>query len=420
MNRAYLKKYGDRSTGPIAVLAILIAVYILLSMRPFFTWEVLLHPILSFAPVVLFIYLYSLLLFLNNALVISSSRLVIAILLFILMTYLSMPFFGHSLNLMTTIRFLPLLCLVFLPNIVLYRSFIYFHKLMVFFSVASILLFTALVVKIDLPHFIVPGFTLVTERTGDFYKIYGVVASSTNTVYNVSGLTFARVLGPFLEPGHFAIYLGLTLLTERYLFNTTNKYIVIAGLLTFSPAFIFTGGLILVYSLIIERKLKTLMAVFALSLASLVAISDENIRNEVYYLTIGRNFEDVATDEYLDNRTSSSGLAAYEQLKQTPEYWVGLGIKELEDTGILSDYRGFIFKFGILGMTLLTLLLQAILFQFDKKSIILYLPMVLLILAHRAWMFETPQIYALLLITGLIAKGNKTYKRYIANQRSII
>lgn len=420
MNLAYLEKYGNKRSGPIAILSLLVAIYVLLTMRPFFTWDVLLHPIILFAPTVLLIFIYSLILLLNNAIVITSSRLIIAILLFILMTYLSMPFFGHSLNLMTIIRFLPLLCLVFLPTTVLYRAFIYFHKIIVFFSIASILLFVALFLKIELPHIVVPGFTLVTERTGGFYKIYGVVVSSTNTLYNVSGLTFARVLGPFLEPGHFAIYLGLTLLTERYLFNTTNKYLVIAGLLTFSPAFLFTGVLILIYSLIIEKRLKTLIVVSMLSLASLTAISDENIRSEVYYLTIGRNFEDVAGDEYLDNRTSSVGLAAYEQFKQTPEYWVGLGIKELEETGILSDYRGFVFKFGILGMSILTLLLLVSFFQFDKKSLILYLPMVLLILAHRAWMFETPQIYALLLITGLIAKGNKDYKKYMSNKRLTI
>lgn len=405
MNLAYLQKYGNRNTGPIAILSIVSAIYLFLTMRPFPLW--VLHPLLFFGPIVLVIYTYTLLLLLNNALVITHSRLVISIIIFIFIMYLTMPIFGHELSVVTAIRFAPILCIIFFPIIILYRLFNYFHKIIVFFSVVSIIVFFLLFLNIRLPHFVIPGFTVVMERAGDSYLVYGLVVSSTNTVNNVGGFTFARALGPFLEPGHFAIYLGFTLLAERYLFNTTNKYIVGAGLLTFSPAFLLIGLLIIIYSLVIERKLKTLLSVILASFLMLTSISNNTIRDEVYNLTIGRNFDDVEAENILDNRTSSYVLSTYNSFKESPDYWVGLGIQELEETGILSDYRGFVFKFGVIGMTLLIAVLQSLFLLFDRRSFLLFFPMVLLVLAHRAWMFEAQYIYIFLLVIGLIARNNK-------------
>lgn len=407
MNIAYLNKYGNKSTGPIAMLAILGAIYLLLTMRPFFVWEVVLHPIVLFTPVGFLIYLYSLILYLNNSLVITSSRLIINIILFIFVIYNSLPIFGHSIEVVKIIRFLPLFCITLFPTTIFYRLFNYFHKFIKLFCYIAVLLFFLILLNINLPHAIIPGFTTVLQKSGDNYLLYGLVVSSTNTIYHFSGFTFARVMGPFLEPGHFAIYLGLTLLAERYLYNTTSKIMVTAGLLTFSPAFIFSFLLIIIYTLVIEGKIKTLVSVVLISMLSLSLVSNDKIREEIYYLTIGRNFDGISEDEYLDNRTSSNALNIYEQFSETPNYWVGQPENLLDDMMILSDYRGLIYSSGYLGLILLMLTLLSQFKQFDKRSLLLFLPIVILILAHRSWMFQSPYVFLFLILVGSIAKKNK-------------
>src|SRR5690554_6854962 len=320
-------------------------------------------------------------------------------------------FSGREFELGKIIIFLSLICILSFNANILLSIFLKFRKLIIFFSWVSLIVFFLTLIGVSLPYHKIPGFGIVMTNSheGSFYKLYGLVVSSTNTVYEVGGLTIARICGPFMEPGHFSIYIGLLLIFEKIVLNKLSKIFIITGALTFSPTFLIFLALSWLYEMLYYKKYSNIFkyVLFLLIPVSLIFIFLDDIKDELVYLFIGRNFErsGLSLTELLDDRAGKSALTFYNYFKETPAVWYGKGVEYLEDIGVLSDYRGMIFKYGIVGFGLSILMLLCIPFFSDKKlERVIVTLIILTIYLHRSWMFENSFIY-LFLIIGLISKN---------------
>lgn len=396
---------STNKTGLISVLSLSVALYVFFTFRPFFTWFP--SPFIFFIPVFLVILIYSWILVENNTLVITKKRLFVSLSILFFAVYIGTPLFSSSFNLFVLLKFVILLILSFFPVVIFRQAFLILRKLMIVFSVASIVLFLLLLFNINLPYYKIPGFTTVMENTNHFYRLYGIVVSSTNTVWPLYGFNIARMCGPFLEPGHFAIYLGLILSLEKYLSNKINPFLVIAGFLTFSPAFIFILTLIVAYDILFNKQVKLLVN---LSIATIVVfsvvITSPIVRDAIYYMAIGRNFDNV-DGNILDERSSSNAQRAYKAFIQTNDAWIGVGVEKSNEKGMLADYRGFVFANGIIGIILSLSLSLQLFFGMNKKSAFLLFPIFLIVFSHRSWMFYNTYIYAFMLMASIFSENKK-------------
>lgn len=336
----------------------------------------------------------------KRKLVITHFTLSVAVGLLVFLFYTTLPLFGRSFDWPTLLRFAPFLPMIFFMPKILFYAFLYFRKLNIVVAGFAIIIFFLLLVGIDLPYYKIDGFSLPMERGNDYYRLYGIVVSSTNTVYEIFGLTIARACGPYQEPGHFGIYLGIVLSIEKLLFEKVSKLPVIAGFLTFSPAFLAILLLIIAYDVILKRRFKFLLGLTGgLIFLFSVILVDSTMREVVYYLAIGRNFTSIE-QAALDERAGNKALSGYKNFVDTNKVYTGMGVDWVnENYGVLSDFRGYIFRLGIIGFALSIILLLIIIFyKFNSHIVFLLLPIAILIHAHRFWMFTAPYIYILFFI----------------------
>lgn len=371
--------------------------YVFISLNPFLLWivnPVLINVTSSAGMLMALLYMFS-----CKKVKLSGSRIIILIGLLLFTAHISTSIFLKENNLGKLINFISLATLILYPARNLISIFLKFKKLLYFFCVVSLVVFVIILLGFDLPYYKIPGFSVVMESLGAYYKLYGVIVSSTNTIYNFGGLTIMRICGPFLEPGHFAIYIGFVLMLEKIMFNKLNKILLITAILTFSPSiFFFLITILLYHNLSGGSKKRGFLGyiAFALLIGVVYLGVGTEARENISFLIVGRNFENTGFDlaGVLDGRAGKEALHAYRYFAQTPEVYFGKGVKFLEGYGVLSDYRGFIFKFGYIGITLSILFYSFIILSIDKKSkVISFLLIALIILLHRSWMFESPFIY---------------------------
>ncbi|MFV0155369.1 hypothetical protein OBK03_06240 [Empedobacter falsenii] len=325
---------------------------------------------------------------------------------------------GAENNIGKIMSFTSLICILMLKSSLHFKIFTGFRKLMLFFSWFAIVIFLITLVGIDLPYYKINAFTLVMQNSfggESFYKLYGFVVSSTNTVYNFGGLRISRICGPFQEPGHFAIYIGLVMFFEKLILQKFSKGFIIAGLLTFSPNFFLILGITLFYDLLFSENKKTVI-VYLLGgfiLVSFLLLLSDGLRDQLYYMTIGRNFDTGGNiEEVLDNRAGKQTLEYYNRFVHSPYFLYGRGVEFMSQFGILSDWRGMVLKYGFIGLIFSLIACFRILF-FAKNirlSVFIFL-IIILIYLQRSWMFESAFVY-LFLVIGLISNNywlkNKT------------
>ncbi len=405
----HLKKYNLRSFNTIDLAAFWGTFYLFFSMNPFPMW--IIHPFIIYILNIIILFIVTLYLITQKKLNINAYTISLFSVLSIIILYLFLPISENVLTIGSLLRFLPFLFIVFFPLDVHFKIFKYFLKLIIFFSGFSILIFFLILIGIEPPYYKIDGFTLVMQNGNHYYSLYGLVVTATTTTYNIMGLTIARVCGPFQEPGHFAIYIGTILSIEKVLFNKLSKLPIIAGFLTFSPAFIIILILIILYDIIFQRKFKLLISIIlSLTVLMTIVISNDVVKQSIFYLTIGRNFANTRGTS-LNNRTKQRNIAAYKSFTKTKRIYFGKGpIWVSEHYGILSDYRGFIFRHGIIGFSLSILFILIILSKANLRIFFLLFPIAVLILAHRFWMFTGPHIYLFMIIgiSSILLKRNTT------------
>ena len=381
------------------------------SLNPFLLW--IIWPGYINIPVFIIVVGVTILLMISKKVEITTKKLFLTLFTFFFILQIGTPLFsGRGFELGKIITFLNFICILFFNSNILLNIFLKFRKLLIFFCWISLIVFFVTLVGIELPYYKIPAFSVVmtTSFEGSFYKLYGLVVSSTNTVYEFGGLTIARICGPFLEPGHFSIYIGILLVFEKIIFNKLSKVFVITGILTFSPTILIFLIFSWLYEMLFYKKYGNIFKYISLSIIFIGALYFllDNIMGDVIYLFIGRNFYDIdylSLMDLLNDRAGKNALIFYNYFIETPQVWYGRGVEYMAGIGVLSDWRGIVFKYGILGLIFSILILLCIPFFSQKK--LERLMVVLIIIAiylHRSWMFESSFIY-LILILGLVVKN---------------
>jgi hypothetical protein len=379
------------------IAALVSTAYLFLSIYPLPMWLIPNPPVYGIIFFCLFI--ISSLFFFNNKIVVTPYSLIVLFSLLLLVLYFVLPISEPIINFGVLIRFSSLILIILLNDKIHFLTFKYFKDLIVFFSFFSIIIFLITLLGIELPYFRIEGFSLPMVGKDAYYKVYLFVVSSTNTIFNVMGITIARVCGPFLEPGHFAIYIGIVQVIEKILFGKINKILTIAGVLTFSPAYYIILVMIFLFDIFIKKRIKLLFTLsFSLLISMLTLSQNEIVKQAIYYITIGRNISHIK-DASLDTRTSNIALNEYSRFSKTAKVYTGMGLEWAnKNLKVLSDFRGFIYRHGIIGMILSVLAILIILSRSNFNLFILLFSIAILIHAHRSWMFAGPYIYILLFI----------------------
>src|SRR5690554_3674904 len=399
-NESRLEKLAS-SVGVIALFT---------SLNPFLLWIV--WPGYINIPVFVAVLIVTILLMVMKSLEITGTKLAFSFFAFFFMLQLGTSLFsGREFELGKIIIFLSLICILSFNANILLSIFLKFRKLIIFFSWVSLIVFFLTLIGVSLPYHKIPGFGIVMTNSheGSFYKLYGLVVSSTNTVYEVGGLTIARICGPFMEPGHFSIYIGMLLIFEKIVLNKVSKVLIITGALTFSPTFLIFLVFAWLYEMLYLKKYTYIFKYFLFLLipVSIMFFLLDDIKDEIVYLFIGRNFEasGLSLFDVLDDRAGKTALHFYNNFKETPSVWYGKGLEYMANLGVLSDWRGMVFKYGIIGFGFSLLMTICIPFFSDKKLERLIISLIILIIyLHRSWMFENSFLY-LFLIIGLISKN---------------
>jgi hypothetical protein len=398
------------------IASIIGAFFLFLTLNPFIIW-------ISYPPFInislLFLVVITTLTLNSCGLIeITKVKLSIAFLILLFMIQISTPLFGGaSFDLGKLMHFSGLLLIIFFSPQLHLEIFMMFRKLMIFFAVSSVIVFLTTFVRIELPYYKIPGFSLVMTRSfpGSFYKLYGVVVTASHSENIIGGFKIARSCGPFLEGGHYAIYLGIIMFLEKILFNKVTKVFIVASIFTFSPTVLFFLGLIFIYDVLFIQKGKKLLPYSIaglLFIGFIISVSGE-LGNQIYYILIESKLESAESNSLnaiLNDRAGKDALDAYESFKNTSDVYFGKGLHELEDLGVLSDYRGLIYVYGYIGffLCLFASLYLSINVIKNNHLRIFFILSVILIISHRSWMMNSIFIYAIFIIAS-------TSKKYLNN-----
>ena len=317
---------------------------------------------------------------------------------------------GHFLAFVSVaMTFVPVLCLLFWPNDKLNEVYTLFRKVVIFFAIGSsiitILSFVGLTSFI--PHFELPGQSALHTNKDDFYQIF-IIFPQLNTISSVT----MRACGMMEEPGHFAIVLGFVYMIDRYLHRKINPAIIICGILTFSSAFFLIFFFTELWNFFKYWK-KTILYLASTFLVGAIIYSSlpSDAQDAVRFLAYERNLEKVteafsssgSLDEALDERSSDYATRVYDRMS----FGQKLIGDEWDNDMILSDYRGFIVRMGIIGLVFIVMIslmsISGAPFQL-KVSLLLTL---FLIMIHRSWFFYEPFPYFMSFLACTLFKYNR-------------
>lgn len=348
----------------------------------------------------------------NSSLVLSVQRRRLFILffiffLFVLITHIS-PFYFIYYSLL----YLPIFCLVFWPIGVLGKLYKYLRKFVVFYAVVSIfveiLVLSGIYTK--LPCIMLPPYDTVQELLGINNRFYGLFVIPESMYDSV--LTFYRAMGPLREGGHFSIFLGFIYFVETAVFDKRNIWIIVAGILTLSPNFVFflfiTEGYV---GIVRKRVVKTLIGLvcFVVIVLGVVWFSPSFIQDEIIRVVLERNLqeniENVDTFGYmelLDGRTNVEGLQMWNQFVKRADSFskmLGMSNSDLVEDFVLSDFRCLIFRYGYIGFLFIIICSMGVSFL-GKNGFygICVLLLGIWVMISRAWMFQQLYVWTMMLL----------------------
>jgi len=253
---------------------------------------------------------------------------------------------------------------------------------------------------IDLPSY---QFNISTRETT--YLLYPGTVRLYSQTYNIFGFTGFRLSGIFPEPSMFGIVCALVLYSGVFDNNKFRRIIIFSGLfLSLS-----TGALILSFGLYLFSRRQLKMKIIAVSsLFFIVGISVYVIPREI----IESFFLNKLSGEVIANRVVGDFNAFYSNFLSFGDLksqFIGKGADVLENGGfVASDYRGFIVKYGFVGVVFLFLFVGSLIFfkgNITDKLTVVYIFIV--IFAHRSWFVIT--FIFLFYIYFLSIKNHKTH-----------
>ena len=392
-------------------------IYLFLTIGPFMFWLLPLSLFLAVSLGVIFV--ITLKLWRIGQLVLTKDRVFLFVLFLLYIIHLSLPLWGHSFDWSKIFIFSPLLCIIFWEDCIYYRLFRLFRKWMIFFSFFSIVVFIlfALGATFDtIPHYEIDGGLISIVKRNVIYYVYGPVVIASNCVYPLLDVIFVRACGPFLEPGHLAIILGFIIAIENILYQKYSIILLICGFLTFSPAFYIIFILICLYNIYYncQRKYLFYLLGILLSIGIIIMLLPETIKEYLWYIIMERRFENTSGD-MLDSRSGSEILRKYNVFINSADVFMGRGVADMDGSdGFLSDYRGFVYSYGIWGMLLFVLIQIGIFLRVKLRIVYLFSMFVLLVLLHRAWMLGASYLFLLVLLAV------HAYSYYNSSPKNII
>lgn len=314
--------------------------------------------------------------------------------------------------------FLMLLCstilliisLFFFNDIIFYNSYKFLKKLFIIISVFAIVFWVLNAMGVPLIYYkCTPAFR--TESVLDNYRIYGPVLSLYRGNMPIGG-GIERICGVFAEPGHFGIYIGLMLAIEKFNFyEKRNLLLLITGFLTFSTAFYGIFCLGVLYKLLKYKRITTdiirIVAVLFFTAITLLFFSDRFVET-IYGRVVENKREEVSgVVDLLDNRVPDSHITKFESFIHSHDALVGLGYDNDEMVG--TNWRGVVYRFGIIGTVIMLLLIFSIARKGSMKYGFLLAAIALLIVAHRAYLMFSPAIYMMLLTAVYVNRTKESF-----------
>lgn len=275
-----------------------------------------------------------------------------------------------------------------------------FRRIILFFAIGSTIVsvLTATGLIKFIPYYELPPRSPLHESLGIVYYVYGFFVTNQGSLE-----IFPRACGMLQEPGHFAIILGFVYMADRLLGRKLSLWVIVCGFLTFSSNFPLIIVITEIYNLLKFKNLFNVLKWFVIAIFVGIVLFNclsRDLQDTIKYLAYERNLEEVidamstsgSLTDALDKRTSSSGDTAFRNINSS-NMWVGLGH---DDTLItLSDYRGVILQYGVIGLALIVFAILAVTMKLhvrQRSQIIAYL---LLVLIQRSWMFYAPYLYFL-------------------------
>ena len=317
---------------------------------------------------------------------------------------------GHFLAFVSvSMTFVPLLCLLFWPTEMLKEVYVLFRKIVIIFAIGSsiITLLSYVGVTSIIPHFELPAQSALHENRNDYYNVYLFFPE-----LNSPGAFFHRACGMMEEPGHFSIVLGFIYLIDRYTHRKINPAIIVCAILAFSSTF-FLILLFTEFWNVFKYWKKTLLYVSTIVFASIIVFNllSRDKQDMVRYLAYERNLEKVtdvlnssgSLDDALDERSNSYANRVYDHMSFSQKL-IG---NEWDSDMILSDYRGFIVRMGLIGLVLVISISLASLTSVPLNLKVSLFLTLFLIMVHRSWFFYEPFPYFMSFLACRLYKHRK-------------
>ena len=279
-------------------------------------------------------------------------------------------------------------------------------------SLSALIVFLANLVGLDLPWIrLEQDFRF---NASHYYRLYpGSVVLSTQ-IWDMGSITVLRTSGLFREPGHMAMLCaGIIVANGMDLSRWRYKLTFVGGLLTMSPPFF---GLVVVLFVVNSfetwseaRRMLTAIIFLTLLVAGFVLFAPD----AVYERILGANlsfFLQGGLYEILNERTRGSFHESYASLNFS-EMLFGIGIGAFASSGFadtaVSDFRGFIVRFGIVSLVALASLIFYLGHLADsKRQLVIFVAFFFIVALHRSWMM-TSMWFPLLLAFGVILARDK-------------
>lgn len=360
------------------LLASSITVLLILSASPFFMFG-------DFAQI-LFItsscfFIMTLFLIKRNRIIINNQKIGFIIITVILALFLFLPFRKYDSSAGEGIWFVLFIPILVLDKKLLRKVSNYFSNVIYFISLLALIIFSLKLIGFNIPYYI---FQLNESLEKEFFFVYPGTVMLNNQDYILFGRELFRLSGIFSEPGHFGIICCLVIFMSKDIMSAKRRLIVIiAGVLSLSLSFyvLFIGYLFLGRTFN-YRNIKYLAFIGIIGFSMIYFLPDDFITR--FFLNKIDNDKTV-----LSARTSFSFSVFYENYTTNNFNLFGAGRNIMKNLHLQSsDYRGFLLKYGYIGLFLYLIWFMVLNKLKMTTSFLLTLFFFLVVFAHRAWMVD--------------------------------
>ncbi len=292
----------------------------------------------------------------------------------ILFLYLATPFREYDRFSPSVIWLFIFSSIIFLENKLLVKAFSYFTNIIYCVCILALAVLIMNAVGIPLPNKIIP------REIGGYFTTYFVSVKLSGQGYSFFGIDLYRLNGIFAEPGHFGLILAMILFACNGIVKTVKgKVILLTAFLTLSFGTFILLFALLIKSIILDKKIYLAVLVSLIAILSLTFIPIEILE---------RFFFDKA-DGTLQERTSNAFVHFYNSFYYQGNILLGGGRDILEANNVRnSDYRGFVIRYGYIGVMLFVLLMISM--YWKKATTVQFLGFFYftIVFLHRSWFVD--------------------------------